>query len=221
MSLKRKALRLIALLTIFSLAEVYVEDYRQSVSIGNSINTPFDQAKAATLVISPHEYVLVNGNSVPDGSTLYSGAQVRTPEAVHASIDLDFLGSIDLAPQTDAVLEFADGRINLRLLEGCVLVKAEQGINAQVNTRHVRAASSGPDQDEDLDVCFTPEAPNPLVRRGALAQSNTGTRRSYALAPADEVNPFELALGGIPFAGVGALVQSNDGRPGPMGAFAP
>lgn len=78
--------------------------------------------------------LLVNGNSVKPGTTIFSGANIQSPAKVGATIDLGSLGRLDMAPLTDVTLVFDAVHIDVQLKSGYVVLTAGKGITGRVVT---------------------------------------------------------------------------------------
>ena len=78
--------------------------------------------------------VLVNGNSVRAGTTIFSGARVQSPAKIGATIDLSYLGRVDMAPNTDLIIIFDATKIEVQLKSGYVVLTTNKGIAGKVMT---------------------------------------------------------------------------------------
>ena len=78
--------------------------------------------------------LLVNGNSVKPGTTIFSGANIQSPAKVGATIDLGSLGRLDMAPLTDLTVVFDAVRIEVQLKSGYVVLTTGKGITGRVVT---------------------------------------------------------------------------------------
>lgn len=210
----RKAVKAIALLLVFSIAQIYVQANFAVTSIARKVSAfPATQA-TARLTTRGNQPILVNGNNVSSGGTLLTGATIETPDAVGATIDLGPLGTIDLAPNTKIELQFEDGKIRVKVIQGCVIVKAKKGTAATVDTDQGTAASmsadgtmTGGDGDNNkkggaLDVCLPPGATSPISGAGAAANAGAGAGSGAAAAPAAAAASEGGGLGGAALGGI-------------------
>jgi hypothetical protein len=78
--------------------------------------------------------VLVNGNSVRPGTTIFSGARIQSPAKIGATIDLSYLGRVDMAPHTDLIIIFDATKIEVQLKSGYVVLTTSKGIAGKVTT---------------------------------------------------------------------------------------
>lgn len=74
------------------------------------------------LVTRGNQPVLVNGYGSYSGTTILTGATIQTPTGVRATIQLADLGSIDLAPNTTAVVDFSKANVKGTLKRGCAVL---------------------------------------------------------------------------------------------------
>lgn len=79
-----------------------------------------------------NEPVVINGNKVVTGTTVFSGAQIASPEKVGATVEIPSLGRLDIAPQTRLTLNFAAGRVEVALQAGYVVLTTEKGVEGRV-----------------------------------------------------------------------------------------
>ena len=67
-------------------------------------------------------FVMVNGESVQSGRSIFSSSTIVTPEDAGAIINLGKIGKLELAPNTTLVLSFGKNGISGDLLNGRVTV---------------------------------------------------------------------------------------------------
>jgi hypothetical protein len=213
----RKAVKAIALLLVFSIAQIYVQANFAVTSLARKASVfPTTQASTARITTRGNQPILVNGNNVSSGGTLLTGATIETPDAVGATIDLGPLGTIDLAPNTKIELQFEDGKIRVKIIQGCVIVKPKKGTAATVDTDQGTAASmsadgtmTGGDPNNNnkkggaLDVCLPPGSTSPISGAGAAANAGAGAGSGAAAAPAAAAAASE---GGLSGAAIGAII---------------
>lgn len=85
-------------------------------------------APTGKLRTSGNRPVAVNGNRVTSGTTVYSGAQIESPEKVGATIEMPSLGRLDIAPQTRLTLTFVEGSVEVALQSGYAVLTTEKGV---------------------------------------------------------------------------------------------
>jgi hypothetical protein len=140
--------------------------------------------------------VTVNGNSAKTGETIFTGQSIQTPDGVGATVNLPGLGRVDLAPNTNLTLSFGDGKINVTLVSGCIILTANPGVAGTVE-------AGGSSQQTDtakggtIDTCTsrTPGAP-PIVGSGAAAAAGAGAAGGATAAAATAGGLFGLGTAG-------------------------
>ncbi len=147
-SSKALAKRILAIILALALQMVFLQT-----------GTRAQDGQSGKLVTTGNQSVLVNGNQMSGGGTILSGATIETPPGVGATINLGPLGSVDLAPGTQAVLDFSDGRVRVKVIRGCAVVKTKQGKEGEVSTEQGVVETTEKNKKRRLDVCapgFTP-----------------------------------------------------------------
>ena len=182
----QKAMRAVAIILVLSITQVYIQ---------TNLALPGDSAKgsaasaqtqiAGKLVTRGSQPVLVNGNNASTGATILTNSVIETPDGVSATVNLGALGSLDIAPNTTLSVEFVSGEVRVRVVRGCLILKARRGVNAQISTDQGIAAKNDPSQQQALDVCVVPGVPAPIVNQGAAANAGAGAGmvQTSALAP--------------------------------------
>src|SRR5215210_986487 len=135
---RRTAVNALALFLIFALTQVYIQVNIAvpSVKVNGASSLPPQGGGQLTgkLITTNNQPVTVNGVSLDAGGTILSGATIEVPDGVGATIDLGPLGQIDLGPNTVVQIEFSDGKINVKVIKGCAVVKNKQGSESQTTT---------------------------------------------------------------------------------------
>src|SRR5438067_4659181 len=134
---KKLTLRALALVAALAVLQVYA----QAVLVADGLKALHAPTPSATqavhtgrLTTKGNNPVTVNGNSAKTGETIFSGQQIQTPDGVGATVQLGPLGRVDIAPNTNLTLTFADGRISVNLASGCVILTTNRGVNGTVTT---------------------------------------------------------------------------------------
>lgn len=113
------ALRLISLLLVLAIAQVYV--------LANPGTSLFGR-----LTTSGDSIITVNSLEARSGATILSGAELQTPENIAAIVQLGSLGKLEIAPNTKLTLDFDEGQVNVNVLTGEALLTANKGVNGAV-----------------------------------------------------------------------------------------
>ena len=118
-SRRRKGLKAIAALLLFSVAQVGIQVGMAEPSSA-SPEVPLPQQFIARLTTRNNAPITVNGNSAATGASIVTGATIETGPDQAATVNLGPLGTLDIAPNTRLVLSYD-----------------EQG-NVKVNSRWLR-----------------------------------------------------------------------------------
>ena len=104
------------------------------------------------LIVNGAEQVTVNGESVANGRTIFTGSTIATPQASSATISLGKAGSIELAPNSTATVAFTGETITLDLGAGKVSVISSMNavaVNAAGKALVLAPGESASTQDDD------------------------------------------------------------------------
>jgi hypothetical protein len=127
--------------------------------------------------------VTVGGNSAKSGETIFSGQSIQTPAGVGATVNLPGLGRVDIAPNTNLTLSFGDGKTNVVLVSGCVILTANRGTVGSVESGGSTQSTEG-DKGGVIDVCSSTSGGAPIVGQGAAAAAGAGAAGGGATAAA-------------------------------------
>jgi hypothetical protein len=141
--------------------------------------------------------VSVNGTNARSGETIFSGQSIQTPEGVGATVQLPGLGRVDIAPNTNLTLTFEDGKINVSLASGCVVLTANRGTVGTLQSGDSTQQTDGTNGGT-IDVCTsrTPGAP-PVVGQGAASAAGAGAGSAAGAATAGGAAGGAAASGGL------------------------
>ena len=111
---------------------------------------------AGELIISGHALnnfeptVMLNGENVMSGRTIFSGSQITTSEN-SATVKLGKLGYLTLSPNSALSLNFDENNINGTLSAGDVQVFNNKGVNVNIERtgNAVKTAQTQTDDDDD------------------------------------------------------------------------
>jgi hypothetical protein len=78
--------------------------------------------------------VTVNGQKVVSGGTLFSDSTISTSDQSSATVSISKLGRVELAPNSNLRLSFADNTVTAMLETGSVHVSTLKGINVNLTT---------------------------------------------------------------------------------------
>ncbi len=89
----------------------------------------------ASGVLSVSGQVTVNGQRVIAGGTLFSDSTISTADQSTASVSIGKLGRVELAPNSNLRLSFADNSLNAMLETGSARVSTLAGITVNLTTK--------------------------------------------------------------------------------------
>jgi hypothetical protein len=96
--------------------------------------------------------VSVNGNPAKTGETIFSGQRIATPAGTEATVELPGLGSLEVEPGSDVTLTFAEGRIGVVVMSGCVELKTEKGVTGTAEAKGKTRTTDSAKRDE-IEIC--------------------------------------------------------------------
>ena len=121
--------------------------------------------------------VTMNGTSVTSGITVFNNSQVKTARGSSATVNLGKLGRIKLEPESEMILQFANGLIGGNQLAGLTAISANKGIKSKVTTPHVLVEADGSNVGL-VSIDVKPEYTCVVVNRGSV-RLTAGPKVSY------------------------------------------
>src|SRR2546423_10488534 len=109
--------RAVAAFLIIVLFQVYVlaDATRPTVASGTTVPASMVFGK---LSLPGSRLILLNGNSVGSGTTIFSGAQLQTPEDTEATVLLGAVGHLDIAPNSNLTITFDKASVDVMVMAG-------------------------------------------------------------------------------------------------------
>lgn len=142
-------------------------------------STRVDQMLYGRLITQYDKLVIVNGNHVKAGTTIFSGSEVETPSGTTADINLRHIGKLTLAPNSKLKFTFDHERVNAQLLSGCAVLLTDKQIISSVKTSDGKEEHADPLKGSSVKVCTAGE----LMTAGTSISSTVNNR-----APDSDVN---------------------------------
>jgi hypothetical protein len=194
-----KVIKATSLLLVLSVSQAWVSAVTPSRII----------AKLKTRENKP---VKVNGNKTSSGTSIFSGAQIQTPEGVGATVELGPLGRVDMTPKADLTLTFAESGVNVELRSGCAVLTTKVGVKGALISDDGKVLYTDPSKLSTVigrtASCLGPEAALPI---GAAVPALGSSTASVAGAAGSAVVSGATAAKGN---GRGAdLSSSTPGKP--------
>ncbi len=128
---RQRAASAIALLLVFSLAQVYVNANLATKSAAAKTEAT-TLARTGKLITRGNHPISLNGNRTSSGTTVLSGSELLTPAGVGASVQLGRNGHLTLAPETSLTLDFDDASIDVTLNSGYATLTTNEGIRGSI-----------------------------------------------------------------------------------------
>lgn len=94
------------------------------------------------LALAGEQSMYVNGNQAGSGTTVFSGMRLQTPAGVDAVVQLGALGHLNMEPNTDLLLDFSTGRVEVKVATGDVTLATNDGVNGALTTADGRMLRS-------------------------------------------------------------------------------
>jgi hypothetical protein len=126
----------IALLLVFAVLQVYVlisPTYANTPSEMNA-NTPSSSLMFGNLLLAGDQWAYVNGTSAKSGTTIFSGAQLQTPEGVAATVQLSKLGRLAIDSNTQLRITFDKDFVDVQVLSGNAELTTNAGVTGTLTT---------------------------------------------------------------------------------------
>lgn len=124
-----KILKAIALLAMLGVAQ---------------LNVVANQPLMGRLKTRDNKPISVNNAAATSGTTIMSGAQIQCPDKVGATVEIETLGRIDIAPKSDLTLNFESNKITVELRSGYALLTTNAGIIGTINTPEGKVFATDP-----------------------------------------------------------------------------
>lgn len=139
----------------------------------------FAQSQKAAGELSIRGQVMLNGVSAISGATVFSDGTIKTGRDSSATVNLGKMGRVELAPESEMVVSFAEGNVGGLLRAGRATLNTPAGVSVSVNTADGTAVAEGKDASVLIvDVtCGTRVA----ATRGD-AKVNAGNKVEYVAA---------------------------------------
>ena len=144
MRLSARPVRILSLLVLLAVTNVYIFSSGSSISSAKTANEA-GSAKVliGKLVTTSNRPVIVNGGEAITGSLILSGAQLTTPATSLATVQLDHLGTVMIAPSSKVSLSFDATSVTVRVASGDAAVTTVDGVKGTVVGPTGTAAAPG------------------------------------------------------------------------------
>ena len=131
MQLSTRPIRILSLLVLLAVTNVYVF---ANGAIVSSAKSEAGSAKVllGKLVTTSNRPIAVNGGEAITGTIILSGAELTTPATSFATVQLDNLGSVTIAPRSSVLLNFDATSVTVKVSSGDATVTTVEGVKGTV-----------------------------------------------------------------------------------------
>ena len=123
-----RPVRALSVLVLIAVVNVYVFANGAVVSSSDS-NSKVLLGKLVTMSNRP---IMVNGAEAITGTIILSGAQLTTSAANLATVQLENVGAVTIAPSSNVTLTFDSKNVAVRILSGDASLSTAKGVNGTV-----------------------------------------------------------------------------------------
>jgi hypothetical protein len=120
-------MKVVSLLLLVLIANAYVF----AAPAGNASEAN-GKALLGRLVTTSNRPIIVNGGEAITGAIIVSGTQLVTPAAAGASVQLDNLGTVTIAPASTVSVAFDSKNLMVNVITGYASVATVNGVNGTV-----------------------------------------------------------------------------------------
>src|ERR1051325_7442878 len=109
-------LRIFALVLLIAITNAYV--FAGGLAAGNASEAGSSKALLGKLITTSNRPIVVNGGEAITGTVIVSGAQLTTPAASGAMVELNNLGSVMISPSSNVVVTFDAKNVTANVVSG-------------------------------------------------------------------------------------------------------
>ncbi len=132
MQFRARPARILSLVVLLAVMNVFVFANGAVSSAKNANESASAKVVLGKLVTNSNRPILVNGGEAITGTNILSGAQLTTPAASLATVHLDKLGSVMIAPSSSVTLTFDTKNITVNVASGDATVTTVEGVKGTV-----------------------------------------------------------------------------------------
>jgi|ERR1043166_3885819 len=127
MRLHVRPVRALAVFMLIAVVNVYV--FASGAVVSSESNS---KALLGRLVTMSNRPVIVNGAEAITGTIILSGAQLTTPAANVATVQVDNVGTVTVAPSSSVTLNFDSKSVAVRIVSGDATLTTAKGVKGTV-----------------------------------------------------------------------------------------
>jgi len=141
MRLSARPIRIFSLLVLVAVTNVYVFANGALATSPNASEAGSGNVLLGKLITTSNRPVVVNGADAITGSVVLSGTQLTTSSVSFATVKIDKLGTVTIAPSSNVLLSFDAHNINVKVVSGDAVVNTLDGVKGTVVTADGKTAS--------------------------------------------------------------------------------
>ena len=120
------------MVVLLAVTNVYVFANGAMASAKNANDAGSAKVLLGKLVTMSNRPILVNGGEAITGTTILSGAQLITPAASIATVQLNNVGTVMIAPSSNVTLTFDLKSVTVRIASGDAMLTTAEGVKGTV-----------------------------------------------------------------------------------------
>jgi len=132
MRFELRPMRILSALMLIAVINVYVFAAGAVIPKNTASESASPKMLLGKLVTMSNRPIIVNGAEAITGTIILSGAQLTTPAASLATVQLDQVGTVTVAPSSSVVLNFDSKNVALRIVSGDATLSTAAGVKGTV-----------------------------------------------------------------------------------------
>jgi hypothetical protein len=125
-----RPMRILSALMLIAVINVYV--FAAGAIVPKASESASAKVLLGKLVTTSNRPIIVNGAEAITGTIILSGAQLTTPAASLATVQLDTLGTVTVAPKSNVTLTFDSKNVAVRIISGDATLSTVDGVKGTV-----------------------------------------------------------------------------------------
>ena len=127
-----RPMRVLSAIMLIAVINVYVFAAGAVVPKSTSSESASPKALLGKLITMSNRPIFVNGAEAITGTIILSGAQLTTPAASLATVQLDKVGTVTIAPSSNVTLNFDSESVALRIVSGDATLTTAKNVKGTV-----------------------------------------------------------------------------------------
>jgi hypothetical protein len=124
--------RIVSALVLIGVINVYVFAAGAVVPNNSTSESASPKVLLGKLITTSNRPILVNGAEAITGTVILSGAQLMTPAAGLAMVQLDKVGTVTVAPSSSVTINFDNKSVGVKVLYGDARLSTSTGVKGTV-----------------------------------------------------------------------------------------